>query len=62
MFIYYKSGLRELNQEIEGIGAVYTQNLSFYSICKYYNIELIHHIHHLVDLITIQIKEQIVLL
>ena len=47
MFIYYKSGLRELNQEIEGIGAVYTQNLSFYSICKYYNIELIHHIHQI---------------
>jgi len=47
MLIYYTSGLKELNQEIEGVGAIYTQHVLTYLICKFYKIEFIHHIHQI---------------
>ena len=42
MFITYNRALRELNQEIEGVGSIYFKVISLYAIAKYLEIDYIH--------------------
>lgn len=42
MLISYNKALRELNQEIEGVGSIYFRIISLYAIAKYLNIDYIH--------------------